>query len=339
MARVADWWFRGIGEPMVTRAFALMLEDSRLRAATVSQIGAVTGRDLSDVRWFVAERIQDDGARADLVGLDASSRPRVVIEAKFNAYLTTKQVRSYLDDQERLVGDPLIDRALVLLMPPSRVAEAENVLRQVRSERISEGLLPHTAGTGVLSWDAWIDHWELAVDDLPKTPDSIAADLVQLRAVCRALGGVVVPPFNSDTGAEWRQRESELANVVAEATKLLMPPGSTAADFPLQKRDARFSPFRWVPSGYPAPNSWMAVGLSGEFADEGSAPIWVRYDATHPEWPTLRTRIMTSALGASARHDHGNLWVPLVINPELPGPALIDDLVRQAESLRRLARE
>jgi hypothetical protein len=29
----------------------------------------------------------------------------------------------------------------------------------------------------------------------------------------------------------------------------------------------------------------------------------------------------------------------LVINPELPGPALIDDLVRQAESLRRLARE
>ena len=40
-----------------------------------------------------------------------------------------------------------------------------------------------------------------------------------------------------------------------------------------------------------------------------------------------------------ARHDHGNLWVPLVINPGLPRPALIDDLVRQAESLRRLARE
>ena len=154
----------------------------------------------------MAERLQDDGARADLVGLDANSRPRVVIEAKFNAYLTPKQVRNYLDDQERLIGDASIDRALVLLMPPSRVAEAENVLRQVRSERISEGLSPHTAGTGVLSWDAWIDHWELAVDDLPKTPDSIAADLVQLRAVCLALGGVVVPPFNSDSGAEWRQR-------------------------------------------------------------------------------------------------------------------------------------
>jgi hypothetical protein len=334
MGRVADTWFRGNGEPMATRALERLLQNPHLFAATLAQLGDASKRDLSDVRYFVAERIQENGGRADLVGLDAQRLPRVVVEAKFNAYLTADQVRKYLDDQERSFADRSVDHALVLLMPESRVTEAENLLDVVRTQRSAEGVQPYAAGLGVLSWDAWIDHWETAIADLPQTPDSLAADLVQLRSACRALGGIVIEPFTADPSAEWRERESELGDVVKEATLRLLPEGTRPADLPMTRGDAVFGPFRYLPTGLP--DGWMALGLAGRFADAGLSPIWIRLAKNHPDWPTVKERVLTSAVGATTRQEYDHLWIPLVINPDLPGPALVGDLVRQTESIRRL---
>ena len=95
----------------------------------------------------------------------------------------------YLADQEaRLAASTIASGVLLLLVPESRVAEA-----QLKLEKAVHGQSQMTAATTVtplvMTWGEWLDVWDEATQQLTSRADSLVADLVQLRALCEALVG------------------------------------------------------------------------------------------------------------------------------------------------------
>ena len=130
LGRIAEFgWFMQQGEPAATQALAMLLEDEPLREAFVRDLEDRTGTDLNAVSYFVPEAVHEDGARPDLEGLDDEGQPLIVVEAKFWAALEQGQVRSYLADQASRLGAS-VQGVFVLLVPTSRVEEAQSVLNE-----------------------------------------------------------------------------------------------------------------------------------------------------------------------------------------------------------------
>src|SRR5664279_4737819 len=94
-------WFNRRGEVAATQALAILLDEPLLREAVLRLLTVRTEIDLSAVRRFQAEAVHDDGGRPDLEGVTDDGFPLVMVEAKFGAPLTVKQLRSYFDDQAR----------------------------------------------------------------------------------------------------------------------------------------------------------------------------------------------------------------------------------------------
>ena len=310
---------------MATQALAMLLEDRLLRDALVRYLGEVTETDLSAVRWFEAERVHEDLARPDLEGIDDRGRPVVVVEAKFDARLSTGQVRSYLNDQERRLGGEA--GAFVLLVPASRFDYAGRVLEAALRERGDEGHAPYLIAAAVLTWDSWLEAWNDAVRHLPATPDSLAADLVQLRELVVTMGGLVIPPLDGAAAGEgWREREPDLRIIVDQVTTRLSDPSSRR---PPIVHEVGYDPLRYAPGGYSEPGSSCSVGLASRFADQGATPLWLESAKLTPHFADIRARIMTSTFADDVLTDDGHLWLPLALPGDLAGPELVDHLVAE----------
>ena len=324
-------WFSVNGEPAATHAMSMLFEEAVLREAVTQHVGNSLSVDLSAIRWFEAERVQDDLARPDLEGIDQKGNPLLVIEAKFGAALTAAQVRSYLHHQERRV-DAGVDRAFLLLVPETRTGEAQRVLRDAHEERRSRGEPDRKASSMVVTWDEWFDTLDHAVEHLPASPDSLSADLVQLRGLCTALGGLVISPLaHAALGGDWRQRQEDLRTLVDQVTSRLRNP---KGKMPPIIHETGFDPLRYLPGGYVKRGSALAVGLASRFADQGMSPLWVRWHKRTRHYSAIRVRIMASAYRDQVRTDDGHLWLPLMLQPEMTGPELVDDLVYQVETMK-----
>jgi hypothetical protein len=325
-------WFTQNGEPAATQALVMLLEDELLRDHILRRAEKITGADLQRVKWFQAETVLDDNGRLDLEGIDADGRPVLVIEAKFGAYLSVDQVRAYLNDQERRMGNA--SHAFLLLVPHTRAKEAQRVLDAVRAERDAAGREPHPAATGVITWDAWLDTWDRAVADLPATPDSIAGDLYQLRELCTTLGGLVVAPFGaSAAGSDWRNRQKDLALIFDQLSVRLL--GTGIPTNPIQ-HEPGYDPQRYVALGVPAPETHYSLGVAERFADEGLAPIWMRFHRKTDGFSIVRVRLMSSDYADLVRTDDDHLWLPLEFPGDLAGPDLVDHLVARVAAVTSL---
>jgi len=325
-------WFARRGEVATTQAMAMLLDIPELHAATLSLVTERTGVDLSTITRFQAEAVHEDAGRPDLEGLDEEGCPLLMVEAKFGAVMTPGQVRAYVQDQDRRV----VDRrgVVAVLVPPHRVVEAQLLIAQVRDEWASAGLSHGDTAMVVLDWGTLLDRWEAAVAHLPSGPDSVAADLVQLRELCLTLGGLYMRPFGlAAAGPDWRGRADDLAIIVDQVTRRLLPPDDRT--WPVQQEDG-YAPFRYLPGGYPMPGSACAVGLSSRFADEGGSTLWLRYHRQTPHFRAISDRLLATDLRPTVRTDQGHLWLPLTVRADLSGELLVDDLVGQVRAVHAL---
>lgn len=230
LGRLAELgWFGAHGEVAATRSLAMLLEDDQLRYTILAALHERTAVDVSPVVRFLAEQVHMDGARPDVEGLDIKDRPLVVIEAKFDAVLSVPQIRAYLADQSaRLAAEDKVDSSgiFVLLIPEKRLAEAKHKIQQAFQAQAQSSESAYRATPLVVTWNEWLDLWQAAVSSTP-SPDGLAADIVQLRAMCLALGGVVIAPLGTAAaGAEWRSREDEYRVVTDHVTRALSDPNA-----------------------------------------------------------------------------------------------------------------
>lgn len=104
-------------ENLATEALTWLLGRSAAARAALVGLARTIGVDVPDELRFVGQVGSPDTGRPDVVGLDANSRERLLIEAKFAAALTDQQPRGYL---KRLPPD--VDGMLLVVAPTVRRA-------------------------------------------------------------------------------------------------------------------------------------------------------------------------------------------------------------------------
>lgn len=326
LGRIAEFgWFTQQGEPAATQALKMLLEDEPLKEAIVRELEDHTGVNLREVSYFVAEAVTEDGARPDLEGRNEKGQPLIVVEAKFGASLEQGQVRSYLAHQARHLGTTA-QGVFVLLVPTSRVEEAKNVLSLAMQNDVSSVV---ASPTFILSWDHCIRLLEEAVAGLPDAAD-IKGDLVQFRAMCTTLGGLVIAPLGSVSfGDAWREREQDLRQLVQEVTEHFVTPDIR---WPMSSEDGyehrRYFPVR-LPDGTVNSDASCSVGIATRFADEGQTPFWLRYRRQTPDFELVKAHLSRSSYSPTIRTDDRHLWLPLEARPDAAGPELVQNLVAQ----------
>ena len=323
LGRLAEFrWFSQQGEPAATRALAMLLEDEPLRMAFVREIEQRSGVPLGAVSYFVAEAVHADGARPDLEGLDDDSKPLIVVEAKFGAHLGEAQIRNYLSDQADRLGKGGTG-VLVLLVPSSRVIEAQRVLEA-----------SDAGGTGVVvTWDDCITCCEEAAKELPNATE-IANDLFQFKAMCTTLGGIVIAPLgNVALGKEWRAREEDLRQIVRLATESFVP-AEVRVPF---GNEPGYEHRRYMPGvryeGSHQGLSSCSVGIGSRFVEDGLTPFWLRYHRQTIDFAVVKERLSRSSYAAHIRNDDRHLWLPLHADPSMSGNELVQSLEEQIQRI------
>ena len=162
-----EGWFMGMGEVAATKSLTWLASDPRLRAALLAHLGTRAGINLSSVERLVPESVHDDRSRPDIEMLDADGHTVAVVEAKFGAHLTDGQVSAYLEVLSRRSGPHT--GALFVLVPPSRVVEAQRILELATTARSD------TTPAHAVTWDEWLKVWTAVAEE---TSDAaLASDL------------------------------------------------------------------------------------------------------------------------------------------------------------------
>lgn len=326
-------WFLQMGEPAATQAVHVLLREKSLKQATLRLVRDRTGVDLSDVERFVAEAVGLDRARPDLEGLTSQAEPLLVVEMKFGARLGPGQLLAYLRSQ-RVRLDPERDRVLVVLVPDRRRLEAERVLGNVNATWGVEA--PAEASrtrTTVVTWPELLDAWD-AVTSGEADLVAVNADVVQLRGLCEALTGFVIEPFDLELASGgWLARLDDLRKLSDAVTRAFGDVNPTADETKLG-----YVSRRYFLAGGPSSRTSLAVGVQARFAEQGMTPLWARLHRKTPGFEAARSLISASPLGSAAREDHGHLWLPLLLEPHLPGSAQVEPLVAQVEAILSVLR-
>lgn len=103
-------------ENLATEALTWLLRRSSAARAALVGLARTAGADVPDELTFIGQVSSPGAGRPDVVGLDVSSRERLLIEAKFAAALTDQQPSGYL---KRLKPD--VDGVLLVVAPTVRL--------------------------------------------------------------------------------------------------------------------------------------------------------------------------------------------------------------------------
>ena len=218
----------------------------------------------------------------------------------------------------------------MLLVPASRVEEAQNILNETTQDDSTSFVATPTT---VLSWDDCIRLCEEAVAGLHDACD-IGGDLVQFRAMCTTLGGLVIAPLGRVSfGDEWREREQDLRQLVRESTEHFVQSGIR---WPMSS-EVGYEHRRYIPgnlsNGTVDNGANCSVGIGTRFADEGQTPFWLRYHRRTPDFELVKARLSRSSYSPRMRTDDRHVWLPLDARPDAAGPELVQDLVAQISSI------
>jgi len=142
-------------------------------------------------------------------------------------------------------------------------------------------------------------------------------------------------PFTDEDWHEWWRSETMVFDEVALATTSALP--NTDARFPSIKDKGDFRTGRYwaLTSGEPH----ICVGVP-KVAPMGVtvSPLWARYNPSTSNFEQARSNLLARRNDVLVDSDTGKLWIPLQINGELSGRALVDDLVLQVRTIDREAR-
>lgn len=325
LGRLAPRWFKEI---IVTDALRLLLEDEASRTAFLEFVGTAAGADVSAVTAFERERPVDRG-QMDLQGVDPQGRPRLVIEVKFAHTMTTQQMTKYLrHQQEELAG--IIDGALVLLVPKSRLETANAIMQYVAGIAENQSEDASRISCVALSWDACLDAMDAAHEDHPGREPSTVSDIVQLRSVCKALDDFTTPLEEVPDENRDQRLEVILDNLKGRV------PHRIRKMMPLQRRDRDYSVFRYF--GVPGRDrSWYSIGVVKPGVSElGASPLWWRFHKDTRDFDEVSRRLRRCDERESIRRVSGHLWLPLTVDESLAGPEMENDIVGQVEAILSL---
>jgi hypothetical protein len=146
----------------------------------------------------------DDGSIPDLVGVDSSGKELIILEAKFDAWLTDNQPVAYL---KRLPPD---SAAILLFVAPAQksVLLWTEVVSRCRKEGLPIGIeqpsnadvLVRTVGTHhVLAMTSWRHMLAHLLNAMSVEGDQAAiSDLRQLQGLCDRMDAEAFQPFRSE---------------------------------------------------------------------------------------------------------------------------------------------
>lgn len=262
----------------------------------------------------------------------------VKIEAKLGAELLADQLQSYKADlRKRNSGEA----ALLVLVPNTRTTE---IARATASALGLSGSGPwpaadgHRIGIAVISWDELFDALNVGNEE------RFRLELEQLQAMYRVLSGDYIEPLASVEELEqWRERETDLHNVVDHVTRQLTTEHTEHRLYPLREEtlgDARPDcELRGYHRRYVCPvasgvQSCFSIGVRDSFA-EFVTPIWMRFRKDTGDFGLIRQRIEASSL--QWLESGGHIWIPLEVPLDASGEQIIQSLVEQAEEVLQVA--
>lgn len=326
-------WFARHGEVAATQALAMLLEEPQLREALLRHLNQIAGTDVGAVRSFPPEVVHTDLARPDLEGQDQAGRPLVVVEAKFGAQLTARQLLAYRTDQRARLDAR--DGVLIVLVPSYRIPEAQALITAVEDQM--DGTPAASIALAADTWENWLEILDSGADELPVDDRSaVLSDLGQLRSLCAAMRALDVPPLGvTATGRELDERKGDLHRLVKEVTSRYPAPSGRL--LPMQEEGAVGFRFRYIPGGLIDVNCYCAVGVAAALAADDETPFWLRYHRKTSSFQTVSDRIMASRFATDARGNEGHLWLPLRVSDDRSGAAVMEELVEKIEEIRAVA--
>jgi hypothetical protein len=189
-------------ENLATEALTWLLRRSAAARAALAGLARDIGVDLPGDLTFIGQVRAPDTGRPDVVGLDASGRERLLIEAKFAAALTDQQPSGYLArlpvdvDGMLLVVAPTVRREtlwveLQLAVPElAHAAPSPSAVSAVGVLRVKP--TAHTT-LALVSWRSLVSR----VLDALRTADEslLARDAEQLLALTEAMDSAAFAPL------------------------------------------------------------------------------------------------------------------------------------------------
>ena len=307
------------------------------RSALADELKTRTGIRIGESVTWIAEALQDDLTRPDLEARTIAEVPVPVvkIEAKLGAELHAKQLQSYEADlRKRNSGET----AMLVLVPKGRTIEAGKVIAKAFDKkgsgpwRVTDG---HPCGIAVISWD------ELFTALRGGEDERFLLELEQLQAMYRELRSDFIAPLASDEDLrQWESCETDFVELVKQVTRRLTKQHRL---YPMLKEPLeQVSPerksgkyqLRSVCPLVDDAKSCYSIGVRDSFA-ETVTPIWMRFHQATGNFRLIRQRIELS--GLEQVESGGHIWIPLEVLRDVSGEQMIEDLVRKAEKVLRVA--
>lgn len=142
-------------------------------------------------------------------------------------------------------------------------------------------------------------------------------------------------PFTPADWADWWATGESVFDEIALAITDALP--KTDTRFPAVKGKGDFRTARYWAADDAAPNICVGVPKQPPLG-HSETPLWVRYNPTTNSFDEAKSRLVGRRNDVLTEGDSGKLWIPLVINGDLTGADLVDDLVRQVTTIDRDAR-
>jgi hypothetical protein len=331
-------------ENLATEALTWLLRRSSAARAALVGLARTAGADVPDELTFIGQVSSPGAGRPDVVGLDVSSRERLLIEAKFAAALTDQQPSGYL---KRLKPD--VDGVLLVVAPTVRLPALWVELLRAVPDLAAIAPSPSAVPTaGVLSVKAGIHatlalvSWRSLVSrvlDALRAADesSLARDAEQLLALTETMDSAAFVPLRpGDLDARAARQIAQLHLIIDAARRRIAADSLVAEPYGNRSSHGRIFYGWYLRSRGTKKAIWYGF-LARAWAAHGLSPVWVQVKVS-PSWS--RQRLLQALSGL---HDVGqpgifedgpdSFLVPLAI-PEFAGENEVVDSIRsQLENL------
>ena len=224
-------------ENLATEALTWLLRRSAAARTALVGLARTMGADVPDELTFIGQVGSADTGRPDVVGLDASSRERLLIEAKFAAALTDQQPGGYL---KRLPAD--VDGMLLVVAPTVRLAtfwvELLRAVPELAPAAPSPSAVPmagvlsvKTAAHTTLALVSWRSLVSRVLDALRTADESLLArDAEQLLALTETMDSAAFAPLRPGDLATRTARQIVQLHLIIDAARRRIATGSPVAE-------------------------------------------------------------------------------------------------------------
>lgn len=327
-------------ENLATEALAYVLNESPAASGAMTQFVRAAANVQQPVEWRTQLSTDEEGT-PDIVGVNSSGAPLVIVEAKFWAGLTDHQPVSYL--KQLASGEAAV---LVVVAPAMRLGSLWNELAS-RVTKVFEISAPVQHGTeysaaslaaqhalALCSWRALLNHIAQALS----TSGDVAAgaDLAQLSALCETM----------DTSAFLPLRSEELSGSIGARIVQYIELTRNVADQLVLQRIAEEKGPPWT-SGVGWAGIW--VTLLGwkcvikfhpeNWARNGLTPVWFQVGyANSPPVDIVRStlRSLGAEPGRLIEKSAGFVDVAIELKTGLDKQEVVADIVDQIGRVRDL---